>query len=173
MKTENLRKYGLIILVVLFTSVSTANAQRFDRGERPHQEELHKGGKPGGEMKERGPRGPSIPNLTEEQKEQLHAFKLELDKSTLPLKNQVAEKEARLRTLTTAESFDERAVNKVIEEIGDLKTSLMKIKVANEQKVKSVLTEEQVIAFNNHMSKKGKGPKGQKSKMSQKPHRGR
>lgn len=169
MKTQKLKKYGLIIVAVLFTSASAVQAQRFEEGERPERprKEMKQGQKPQQEMANRGPRGPQIPNLSEEQKEQLHGFKLEMDKSALPLKNQVAEKEARLNTLKTAESYDAKAVNKVIEEIGDLKTDLMKLHVAQTEKIKNILTDEQVVAFNNQLAKgpkqghgKGQGPKG-------------
>ncbi len=173
MKTGNFKKYGLIVLVVLFTGITTSQAQQFRKGEKPPQAEFNKRGNPAGEMRERGPKGPRIPNLSEEQREQLKTFKLELEKNSLPLKNQLAEKEAKLRTLTTSDSFDERAVNKVIEEIGELKTSLMKLHVANGQKIKSILTEEQLVVFNNQLAKKGKGNKNGKPKMGQKPHRGR
>ena len=168
MKTQNLKKYGFIIVAILFTSASAAQAQRFEQGERPNRPkmEMKQGQKPQAGMEERGPKRPQIPNLTEEQKEQLHSFKLEMDKNALPLKNQVAEKEARLNTLTTADSYDAKAVNKVIEDIGDLKTDLMKLQVGQTEKVKSILTEEQLVAFNSQLAKgPKKGPqmgKGQK-----------
>lgn len=169
MKTQNLKKYGLIIVAILFTSASFAQAQRFEQGERPERprQEMKQGQKPQGGMEERGPKGPQIPNLTEEQKEQLQSFRLEMDKNALPLKNQVAEKEARLNTLTTASSYDAKAVNKVIEDIGDLKTDLMKLQVGQAEKVKSILTEEQLVAYNKQLAKgpkkgpqKGQGQKG-------------
>lgn len=177
MKTQKLKKYGLIIVAILFTSASAVQAQRFEQGERPERprQEMKQGQGPEKGIDQRGPKGPQIPNLTEEQKEQLHTFKLEMDKSALPLKNQVAEKEARLKTLTTASSYDSRAVNKVIEEIGDLKTDLMKLHVGQTEKVKSILTEEQVIAFNNQLAngpKKGQ-QKGQGQKGGPRPGQGR
>jgi Spy/CpxP family protein refolding chaperone len=96
-----------------------------------------------------------IPNLTEAQQEQLKGFHIAAEKSALPLKNQVAEKEARLKTLTTSESYDAKAVDKVIDEIGKLRTDLFKLKVSTEQKVKSILTEEQLVFVNNHSPEKG------------------
>ncbi len=171
MKKENLKKYGLVILMVVFTGAFSAQAQQ-QRGNRPQagQEQMGPRGQQGKEALEKGPRGPNIPNLTEEQKEQMHAFKIAFEKEALPLKNQVGEKEARLRTLTTAESYDERAVNKVIEEIGELKTEVMKLKVAQGQQVKSILTEEQIVAFNSQI---GKGPKQGKGDGPRQGPRGR
>ncbi len=161
MKKENLKKYGLVILMVVFTGAFSAQAQQ-QRGNRPQagQEQMGPRGQQGKEASEKGPRGPQIPNLTEEQKEQMHSFRVSFEKEALPLKNQVGEKEARLRTLTTAEKYDERAVNKVIEEIGDLKTAVMKLEIAQKQKVKSILTEEQIVAFNSQMAKGPKSGRG-------------
>lgn len=156
MKKENLKKYSLVVLVMCFVGASSLQAQQFKRGERPEPRQEQQRGQQGMEMNQKGPRGPHIPNLTEEQKEQMHAFQIEFHKSALPIENQVGEKEARLKTLTTASSYDERAVNKVIDEIGDLKTELMKLKVANGQKIKSILTDEQSLAFN---KQKRQGPK--------------
>ena len=116
------------------------------------------------EMREHGKPGmPPIPGLTDEQKEQMKAIHLEVEKAALPIKNEIGEKEARLRTLVTAESYDERAINKLLEEIGSLKTDVEKLKVASIQKVKNVLNEDQLLIFYKHMEHKpgkGKGPHG-------------
>jgi len=179
MKNQKLNKYGFVLAALLFVGASTAQAQRFQERERPDrpQQELKQGQRPDMDKGERGQKGPQIPNLTEEQQEQLKAFKLDMDKAALPLKNQVGEKEARLKTLTTAASYDAKAVSKVIEEIGDLKTDLMKLKVGQAQKVKSILTEEQLVAFNNQLAQgprqgMGKG-KGQGQKGGPRPGQGR
>ena len=79
------------------------------------------------------------------------------EKATLPVKNRIGEKEARLRTLVTADTYDERAVNNLLEEIGDLKTEVEKAKIASIQKVKEVLNDEQLLVFYKHMEKKGRG----------------
>lgn len=152
------------MFIMLFTSATAVQAQQFRRGEGPHpkQEQFQKGEHERDGRQQKGPRGPQIPNLTEEQKEQLKGFRVEFEKASLPIQNQIGEKEARLKTLTTAESFDEKAVNNVIEEIGDLKTEIMKLHVAQTEKIKSVLTEEQLVVFNNRLAKgsqPGKGPK--------------
>ncbi|OEK05749.1 Spy/CpxP family protein refolding chaperone [Roseivirga misakiensis] len=177
MKTQKLKRYGFALATLLFLG-TTAQAQRFQSNDRPEHppQEMVKGQKPG-KGQEQGHKGPKIPNLTEEQKEQLHSFRLESEKTSLPIRNEVAEKEARLKTLVTAESYNEKAVNKVIEEISELKTSLMKLKVAEGQKVKSILTEEQLVIFNNQIAegpKQGKGKDaGQKGGARRGPNHGR
>ena len=140
------------MVAMLFATV-TLSAQQMRRGggENHHpQMEQHQKGQRG--MQERGPRGPHIPNLTEEQREQLHGFRVEMAKEVLPLENQIGEKEAQLKTLTTSEDYNASAVNNLIEEIGDVKTELEKLKVGQIQKIKSILTEDQLVAFNKQIA---------------------
>ncbi len=145
-----------VIALAIIMVLGTVNVQAQDqRGPHPQQD--------GKEQMQRGQHGPKrqgpppIPGLTEEQKDQMKSIHVATEKATLPVKNQIGEKEARLRTLVTAESYDERAVNKLLDEIGDLKTEVEKTKVASLQKVKEVLNDEQLLVFYKHMDKKGKG----------------
>ncbi len=159
MKVQKIKFISFIIMMFMIVGGSALNAQRPD-GPPKGQEgkaEMHQRGSQG----EQGQKGPRIPGLTEEQKEQMKAIRLKSEKAALPLKNQVGEKEARLRTLTTSEDYNANAVNKVIEEVGAIKTELMKLKVATGQEIKQILTEEQLVFFNNHAGKgPGQGPKG-------------
>ncbi len=162
MKSQKLKSAGIAVIILLLISGTNLFAQRPDHPQRGQQggPEMHQRGEQG----QKGPKGLRIPNLTEEQKEQLKTIHINEEKEALPLKNQVAEKEARLRTLTTSEEYNERVVNSVIDEISELKGSLMKLKVATGQEIKKILTDEQVVFFNNHIGKmkggqgKGKGP---------------
>ncbi|KYG82383.1 Spy/CpxP family protein refolding chaperone [Roseivirga echinicomitans] len=157
MKKSKMKWLGTLGLAVLLASNLNVNAQGFRGDQKPpsdHPMEMNNGQKP----EQRGPerRGLEIPNLTTAQESQLKEFHLQEVKKAQPMENLVAEKEARLNTLTSAEKYDEKAVNKVIEEIGDLKTDLAKLKVAGQQKIKSILTDEQLVIFNQHQKK---GPK--------------
>jgi len=109
-----------------------------------------------------------LPDLTEDQKAELKSLHLKLMEETLPLQNEIGEKEASLRSLTTAEEVDLEAVNKTIDEIAAAKAELMKKRVATEQAVRNVLNEEQRIIFDHHRleqkHRKGHPPKG--------PHQG-
>ena len=82
-------------------------------------------------------------NLTDQQKEQMRKLNLSLAEKTLPLRNELAEKETHLRTLVTARDPDRAAVDKAAEEIGNLRTELFRAHVANEMKIRDVLSEEQ------------------------------
>jgi len=88
-----------------------------------------------------------IPDLSDKQKEQIKSIMLENRKAVLPLQNQLREKRARLRTLSTGDDIDMDAAEAVIEEIGDLRTEIMKKRYATRQEIRSLLTEDQRVWF--------------------------
>ena len=142
-----------LIAAILFASF-TMSAQQMRRAggdNRPAQMEQHQRSDRG--MQEKEPKRPRIPNLTEEQKEQLQTWKIEADKIALPLENQMGEKEAQLITLTTSENYNQEAVESLIDDIGAIRIDLEKLKASQIQKVKSVLTEEQLVVFNKQLAK--------------------
>jgi Spy/CpxP family protein refolding chaperone len=147
---KNLKMMTLSVLMLLIGTMSTF-AQRTGQQKPRHQMEQ------GRENQERGPR---IPNLTEDQKQQLKTAKVNLQRETLPLKNELREKKARLQTLKTTEGSSEKSINKVIDQIGDLQTKMMKARTANQMEVKKFLTEEQRLFLASHAgNKKRKGHK--------------
>ncbi len=143
---------SLLMLVIIGTSVQ-AQDRRGPQPEGQRHEQMEKG-----DRDHKKPGHPPIPNMTEEQKMQMKAIHLEIEKAVLPVKNQIGEKEARLRTLVTAANYDERAVNKVLEEMGELKTDVRKLEIAGLQKAKEVLTEEQMLFLYKSLDKRN-GPK--------------
>ena len=103
--------------------------------------------------------GPRIPNLTDDQKVKMKELKVKTQRESLPLTNALREKEARLKTLTSTEGTSEKDVNKVIDEIGALKTKMMKVKVASRSEMKKFLSEEQRLFLDSHHSMRRKGHK--------------
>ena len=101
-----------------------------------------------------------IPDITEDQKEQIKEFRTDHMKEVLPLRNQVGEKEAHLKSLSTADKVDMAKINKTIEEIGNLKITIAKNRAAHKQKIRNVLNEDQRIVFDSMSMKRG-------------PHKGR
>jgi Spy/CpxP family protein refolding chaperone len=93
---------------------------------------------------------PMIPDMTEQQKEQMQQLRTEHLKIMLPLKNQLQEKMARLHTLSTAEKVNINDINKEIEKIGELKIKLMKERAAHRQDIRKLLTEDQRVMFDMH-----------------------
>ncbi len=98
-----------------------------------------------------------IPDLSEKQMEQMKEMRVEHMKSMQPLHNQMAEKKARLRTLTTAEKVNMAEVNKMIDEIGSMQTKMMKLREQHRQEVRKMLTEEQRLFFDSHGPMRGMG----------------
>ena len=146
MKNSKSKMITMSVLFLLFGTLSTF-AQRTEQ-QKPKQR-MEKGQA----MKEREPR---IPNLTEEQKEQMKTAKINLQRETLPIKNALAEKKARLQTLKTTEGSSAKDINKVIDEIGALQTKMMKARTAHQMEVKKFLTEEQRLFLDSHAGNKKK-----------------
>lgn len=107
--------------------------------------------------------GQCILNLTEEQDAKITNLRTQHLKEVTPLRNELNEKRARLRTLQSADKQDLNAINKTIDEMGALRTSIQKKGAAHRAEVASLLTDEQRVAFNarkaNRMSR-GKGTMG-------------
>lgn len=88
-----------------------------------------------------------IPDLTEEQEAKIKELKTAHMKDMLKYKNELNEKHAKLKTLQTAESVEMDKVNKVIDDIGSIKTKMAKEKAALHQEIRKLLTEEQRVRF--------------------------
>lgn len=89
----------------------------------------------------RGPRDEL--NLSETQMKQLAELKLKFGKSILPLQNELAERSAQLRTLSTGEKVLLSDINKAIDEIGNLQNRMMKLQAALHQDFRKILNDEQ------------------------------
>lgn len=96
-----------------------------------------------------------LPDLTQEQEDQINVLKTQHLKTTLALKNELNEKEARYVTLMTAEKPDMNAINKLIDEIALLKGKIMKEKASHQQEIRKVLTEDQRVLFDQNLTLKG------------------
>lgn len=97
-------------------------------------------------------------DLTEDQKVKMNNLRLTHIKEMQVLRNQIGEKKARLRTLETADTPDMNAINGTIEDMGKLKTEMMKKRAAHKQEVRKLLTEEQRIIFDTSYKYNKKGP---------------
>ncbi len=149
-------RINLIVLMILsLVSLSTFAQQGSPQGNqaRGSQEEV-------GMKKGKDERGMMIPNMTEEQKESMKAIKTSTGKKMLPLKSALGEKEAKLKTLQTAEKVDMKAIDSQIDDIGKLKTDMAKIKSRSMQDIRALLTDEQRVDFDSRLLEGGK--KGEK-----------
>lgn len=98
-------------------------------------------------------------DLTEDQQEEIKQIHLETQQAVLTLRNQLNEKEARLKTLTSGETADFNTATKVVEEIGEVKTELALNKLETHSKVRALLTDEQKIKFDTMSMQRNKGSK--------------
>ena len=99
---------------------------------------------------------PMIPDSTEKQEEKIKKLRAEHLKVLLPLQNELAEKEAQLHTLSTAEKVDMKKIYRMIEEIGAIKIQMMKERATHHQDIRKLLTEKQRLVFDMHPHHRGR-----------------
>lgn len=100
-----------------------------------------------------------LPDLTDGQREQIRQLRLENREALIPLQNQLLEKQARLRTLTTGSEIDMDAANRVIEEVGALRIDIMKRRLEHRMSIRELLTGEQRVVFDSRRAR-GMGTHG-------------
>jgi Spy/CpxP family protein refolding chaperone len=147
------RTSGLIALMLLFATVISAQPNAGSNGPKGDQRGKR------GNMEQgdclRQDRMEAYLELSDEQKTSIEALKLTHQKKMLPLKNELNEKKARMKTLQTAETPDMKAINSLIDEMGAIKTKIAKEKATQHQDIRKLLTEEQRIKFDLHAGNKG------------------
>lgn len=94
-------------------------------------------------------------NLSEEQLAQAKDLRTKGMKEMLPIRNSIQEKRARLQTLRTAENYDAKAVNNIIDEISELRSKQMKMREAHRQEFRSLLTEDQRVICDSRNGRMG------------------
>jgi len=110
-------------------------------------------------------------NLTEEQRTQIEDIHLNGQKGMIPLRNNIQEKNAQLRTLKMSEDYDSAAVNTLVEEIGELRTAMMAMRTGHQQQIREVLTEEQRIKFDTMQQMRGAKQQGPRMNMNNRGNR--
>ncbi len=99
----------------------------------------------------------NIPNLTQEQQTKLDALRTAHWKDVQGSRNLLAEKAAHLRTLRTSDNVDMKEVNKTIDEMGAIRSKMQKSREKHIQDVRSMLTDEQRVYFDNFQGNRGQG----------------
>jgi len=94
----------------------------------------------------RGPQ-PDLPGLTDEQREKIKQADLEHMKRMTPLRNQSREKMARLQTVLTSTPYDSQAADLAAEELGKVRTGMLKESIRHDRVVRELLTPEQQVIF--------------------------
>jgi Spy/CpxP family protein refolding chaperone len=70
----------------------------------------------------------------------------------------LGEKKARLRTLSTGVKVDMDKINRVIEDFGEMRTEMMKMRAQHRQDIRELLTDEQRVMFDLHHPGHHDGP---------------
>ena len=130
----------LTSIILVFLIVDLGFAQQ--RGQRQMQD------RPQAQMQQRQQDpGMNLPNLTDEQREQIRKSMIENREIMLPLQNQLREKQARLRTLTTGNTVNMRNAEVVIDEIAELQSQMLKSRINHRNEIRNILTDEQKVVF--------------------------
>lgn len=124
MKNKRIRTAGTLLIALLM--VTGLNAQSLRHERMAHHFSL---------------------DLSEEQKDELNSIRMEHFKNMKPLKNKMVELKAKEHTLISEEEVDLKAVNKVIDEQTDLINKMRKLQAEQKVKIKSILTDEQIMKF--------------------------
>lgn len=93
----------------------------------------------------------TISNLSSQQYTEIKELMLKKNKELIRFENQMNEKKAFLRTLETSDNPSMKSINKLIEEIGKMTVSQMKVDADYVQRIRKLLTEEQRIEFDMKM----------------------
>jgi Spy/CpxP family protein refolding chaperone len=146
MKRINLKILTILFSTILFFGANQINAQ-YGRMNGP-------GGCRGAGIQ------CNIPNLTEAQQKKIDELRISHQKNMLQFRNQMDIKNAQLKALTSADKADMNTINKTIDEIGALRTQMMKESENHRQQVRAQLTDEQRVQFDLRKGNRGPGPNG-------------
>ncbi len=98
-------------------------------------------------------------DLTDTQKEQIKAMRVDFMKELTPMRNNMGIKMAELKAASAGDNVDTKAVNKLMDDIGAMRTAMAKKQFANKQKVRNLLSDEQKVMFDAHCAQGMRGAK--------------
>ncbi len=150
MKTGKFNVLIIMVATILMSFSYQLNAQKSGRGQGQRWNQQNN-------TKQKS----NIPNLTEDQQKKIKVLKTAHLKEMMKFKNLLAENNAHLNTLRTADKADMSAINKTIDKMSANKAEMMKKREAHLQSVRQVLTDEQRILFDSRKGNAFKGSRGQ------------
>jgi Spy/CpxP family protein refolding chaperone len=160
---RNKKKYLVLLLAAMIMIPMSIYAQPPEKdGDRTEEHLMH--GK-----KEMGPH-PMIPDLTDKQQEKMKDLQVEHMKMVQPIMNEIGELKAKLHTLETVKAPNMVEINKLIDDIGQQHTKIMKLKAAHMQEIRKLLTDEQRVFFDDHGPDHGREMKHHNPQMQKKQH---
>jgi len=96
-------------------------------------------------------------NLTDEQKDAFKKIMLAMQKEIKPIRNEIGEAAAHLKTLASVDKPDINAINKSIDKIGALKIEIAKIRLRDLLDMRALLTDEQRLKAEAMKAKRKQG----------------
>ncbi len=150
-----MKKLTLIIAIAVFAAgTAVSQTAEEDAALFPRQRMLYRmDGMAGARMSG----GLMIPDLSDEQAEQIQALHIEHLAAMKPVNEQIAEKRLKLRHASTAGKVNQSELDNMIDEIGTLRVKAEKMRSAHRQEVRKLLTEEQRIMFDSRGRSMGVG----------------
>ncbi|MCD4773265.1 MAG: Spy/CpxP family protein refolding chaperone [Bacteroidales bacterium] len=152
MKTNKMKtnKLAMLLFVMIFTGMSinsmaqrgNMRGQNFQKGQR---------------MNLQNEWMCPIPDLTEDQKAKIKTLRLKNQKEMTKKRNLMREKQARLITLQSEDNLNMKNINNTIDQIANMRAEMMKSRIANQQEVRNLLTDDQKVFFDNWQNKGNKG----------------
>ena len=113
--------------------------------------------------------------LTEDQLGKIRNLQMDFEKSVQPLKNEMREKTAKLKTAEMAARPDMTAIYKMIDDLALVHANIQKKEAATTQEIRKLLTDDQRAAYDTSQAKKGgkssKGDKGSKGSKGDKENK--
>lgn len=139
MKTMKSKTIAVALILAIFTFAATTYAQP-GNGDGKHKRQCC--------VVPEGKNGCfGIKGLTEEQQKKITSLREAHRKDMQSYRDQLGEKNAHLKTLLHADNPDRGAINKTIDEMGSLKTEMMKKSTTHQLDVRNLLTDEQKLEF--------------------------
>jgi Spy/CpxP family protein refolding chaperone len=96
-------------------------------------------------------------NLSEKQETQAKEFHSQMKEKITPIQLDVKEKEIQLQKLMIADEIDESAVFAKVDEISALKAEIQKARLLSKIQIRSILTKDQRIKFDEKAKDRKKG----------------
>jgi Spy/CpxP family protein refolding chaperone len=115
-----------------------------------------------------------IPNLTDEQKEQIKTLRIEHMEDAQEMRAEMKVLRAEMDQLEVAKERDMKAIESKIDEITKLQNKMMKERAKHHNSIRELLTDEQRVFFDQRMDKQGKrgGKRGMKGIRGERGDRG-
>lgn len=163
-----MKKVVLILAVAVFgLSSSFAQPGQGLRGQGQGQ----RNGAQGNSLNGRGDCSMAIPNLSEDQKSEIQDLRLNFLREMQQNRNERDVLRAENKKLASAVNFDQKAIDKNIDQQTAMMNSTMKAQSSHRQEVRNLLNDDQKLVFDSRTARMGQG-RGKNMGNGQRPMKG-